>query len=143
MFPHVTVRDDVAMISHVDFPNEKFFSPDGVSTQGDLLEVKCPFSRTINGSISRQYISQVQYGMHIMNTHGPDIGNQCYFIQYKPTSHGVPFDRQILSVKIIPRDPNYVCSKDERVKEFKKDVEEYRSFHDHHDEKTFFMEEEV
>lgn len=39
MFPHVTVRDDISMICHADTPGENFFSPDGVSTQGDLLEV--------------------------------------------------------------------------------------------------------
>lgn len=105
-------------------------------------KVKCPYSRPINGSIPRQYISQVQYGMHVMNSHGKDIGNQCFFIQYKPRSHGIPFDRQILSVKIIKRVPDYVDSKHEKIKEFKKTVEEYRIFHDNHDEKSFFLEEE-
>ena len=143
MFPHVTVREDVSMISHAQFPNDQFFSPDGVSTQGDLLEVKCPYSRTINGSIPRAYISQVQYGMHVMHSHGSDIGNQCYFIQYKPQNFGIPFDKQILSVKIIKRDPEYVSTKGERVEQFKNLREEYRSFHDNHDENKFFLEEEV
>lgn len=142
IFPHVTVRDDVSMITHAEFPEERFFSPDGVSVQGDLLEVKCPFSRKINGSIPRNYISQVQYGMDIMHSHGEHIGNQCYFIQYKPGNFGDPFDRQILSVKIIPRDPNYVDGKLAQIANFKKTKEEYRKFHDHHDENKFFLPEE-
>ncbi len=142
MFPHVTVRDDVSMITHAEFPEEMFFSPDGVSVEGDLLEVKCPFSRKINGSIPRNYISQVQYGMHVMNSHGEHIGNKCYFIQYKPQNFGEPFDRQVLSVKIIRRDPNYVKEKLPHIAAFKKMKEEYRRFHDEHDERKFFFEEQ-
>jgi hypothetical protein len=103
--------------------------------------VKCPYSRPINGSIPRQYISQVQYGMSIMNTHGADIGNHCYFIQYKPQRFGKPFEQQILSVKKIPRDPEYVTSKMDKVAEFKNTLKTYRDFHDFHDEKSFFLEE--
>ena len=80
--------------------------------------------------------------MHIMNTHGKNIGNKTYFIQYKPRNFGIPFDRQILSVKIIPRVLDYVDSKSEKVIQFKKTLEEFRSFHDHHDENEFFLEEE-
>ena len=77
-----------------------------------------------------------------MNTHAADIGNNCYFIQYKPQRFGKPFEQQILSVKLIPRDPYYVTSKAKKVEEFKNTLKSYRDFHDVHDEKTFFLEEE-
>lgn len=141
LYPHVKVRDDVSMIEHTE-KKGTFFSPDGVTLAGDLLEVKCPYSRPINGSIPTNYISQVQYGMYVMNSHGQEIGNQCYFIQYKPKNFGKPFDRQILSVKIIPRDETYVTSKFDKIDKFKKCVEDYRSFHDHFNENEFFLAEE-
>ena len=43
MFPQVNVRDDVSMIIHTENPMS-FFSPDGGTTDGDLIEVKCPYS---------------------------------------------------------------------------------------------------
>ena len=44
--------------------NEKYInlgaSPDGISENGIMLEIKCPYSRKINGTISAQYYYQIQ-----------------------------------------------------------------------------------
>jgi hypothetical protein len=142
LYPHITVHEDVSMIEHVDHPDDLFFSPDGVTACGSLIEVKCPYSRPINGSIPRNYISQIQFGMNVMNSYGPDIGHSCFFIQYKPRNFGTPFDKEILSVKKIKRDPDFLTKHMNNVKEFKSMVIIYRKFHDKFDEKTFFYDEE-
>ena len=55
----------VNMIEHKT--DKRFiFSPDAILKDGSIIEVKCPFSRKINGSVSQQYICQVQMGMEII-----------------------------------------------------------------------------
>ena len=53
-------------------------SPDGVASDGSLLEIKCPLKREIKHEIPVYYYPQVQICMEILNI------EKCYFIQYKP-----------------------------------------------------------
>ena len=43
-------------------PNNKFFgaSPDGITSNGIMVEIKCPFKRKITGEIPLQYYYQIQ-----------------------------------------------------------------------------------
>lgn len=99
----------VNMISHA-LDGRFVFSPDGILKSGDIIEIKCPFSRIINGSVSTQYQNQVQLGMAIMHSHG-FTDTKAYFVEYKPPNHNrkVPedFEKEILSVKVIERDPTF------------------------------------
>ena len=50
-------------------------SPDGIASDGNLIEIKCPVTREISHSIPKHYYPQVQICMEIL-----DIPF-CYFIQ--------------------------------------------------------------
>lgn len=99
----------VNMIAHAT-DNRFVFSPDGILNTGEIIEIKCPFSRVINGSISTQYKNQIQLGMAIMYSHG-FMNTKAYFVEYKPPNHNkkVPedYEKEILSVKIVERDPDF------------------------------------
>jgi putative phage-type endonuclease len=53
-------------------------SPDGITTTGRLIEVKCPFRRTPTSKVPDYYVYQVQFLMHILQL------RDCDFIQYVP-----------------------------------------------------------
>lgn len=53
-------------------------SPDGVVSDGSLMEIKCPLVRKIQHAIPDYYYCQVQICMEVVDV------EQCYFIQYKP-----------------------------------------------------------
>lgn len=97
------------MVEHKDDPRF-IFSPDGVLPNGDIIEIKSPYSRIINGSISKQYMYQIQLGMAIMCSHGFH-NTKCYFVEYKPPQWNKKvvedFDKEILSIKIIERDAGF------------------------------------
>jgi len=69
-------------------------SPDGIASDGNLIEIKCPVTREITHDIPVHYYPQVQICMEILNRPA------CYFIQYKPSTY---FQNGILDVKLIPR----------------------------------------
>lgn len=73
-------------------------SPDGVTTCGNLIEIKCPLQREIiPGHVPHHYYPQVQTQMEVFDV------DACYFAQYKPgflTKDGKPF----LDVVCVPRD---------------------------------------
>lgn len=53
-------------------------SPDGITSCGRLIEVKCPFRRKLSGEVPAYYIYQVQYLMHMLHL------KVCDFVQYGP-----------------------------------------------------------
>ena len=99
----------VSMIQH-KIDERMLFSPDAILENGDIIEIKCPHSRIITGSIASQYTNQIQFGMEIMHSHGFE-NTKCYFVEYKPANHNpkvlVDYDKEILSVKIVERNPDY------------------------------------
>lgn len=64
-------------------PNENHFlaSPDGITTNDILVEVKCPYSRSPNGEPKYFYMDQIQFMMHIWNL------EVCHFIEFIPADH--------------------------------------------------------
>ena len=56
-------------------------SPDGIASDGNLIEIKCPLTREIKHEIPNYYYPQVQICMEILNR------PYCYFIQYKPPNN--------------------------------------------------------
>lgn len=95
-------------------PEYKFLGGtfDGVailpSGEGVLIEVKCPYTRSIGGSIPEHYVGQVQVYMEIANL------DRCLFIQYKPAyvTPGRKFHRpEKLSIISVARDPGYFVTR--------------------------------
>ena len=71
---------DFGILPHPTIP---FFgaSPDGISEQGIMLEVKCPFMRKITGEIPEQYYYQIQGQLEVCDLNECDY-LECQFKEY-------------------------------------------------------------
>lgn len=60
-------------------------SPDGISDMGVMLEIKCPFSRTIDGIVPGAYVAQIQCQLDVCGL------DECDFLEcsFEETKHGV------------------------------------------------------
>lgn len=95
-------------------------SPDDITEDGIVIEVKCPLSRKIvMGEIPSHYISQIKMNMEICNL---DKG---VFIEYKP-AHMCPDGQHILNIVHIDRDPQWFEEILPVLEDFWKSVEHYR-----------------
>jgi putative phage-type endonuclease len=76
-------------------------SPDGITEDGTLIEVKCPWRRDIDANHVPQqhYIAQVQGLMEILNL------EKCHFVQYRPAR--MINEEALLVVTIVKRDRNW------------------------------------
>jgi len=76
-------------------------SPDGITHDGILVEIKCPFKRQVSRGktecIPVYYIHQVQMLMHICEL------DMCHFVQYVPLKG--EFDDEVFDVIEIKKDP--------------------------------------
>lgn len=94
-------------------------SPDGITKDGILLEVKCPLRRKIvHGEVPHHYLAQVLLNLEICNL---DIA---HFIEYKPGSSDDDYEINIVEVK---RDPEWFARSLPKMKEFWDSVVKYRS----------------
>jgi len=57
-------------------------SPDGITEDGLLIEIKCPLTRKIEAKVPKHYLPQVQLQLEITDL------DECDFIQYRPASEG-------------------------------------------------------
>jgi putative phage-type endonuclease len=73
-------------------------SPDGITTDGILVEVKCPYKRKPNGTVPAHYVPQVQ---SMMSGWGL---NQCHFIEYVPAT---AWKSEVFDVIALPRSEAY------------------------------------
>jgi hypothetical protein len=83
--PSLEIRQ-VGFIPHATDPRIGV-SPDAIAFDSSkelilLIEVKCPFLRTIRGGIKKEYQSQVQLSLEVLRSHG--IECECLFVQYNP-----------------------------------------------------------
>jgi len=93
-------------------------SPDGITKDGILLEVKCPVSRPIiMGEIPHHYRSQVLLNLEICNL------ETAHFIEYAP---GKSDQDYVLNVVEIKRDPEWFANELPKMKAFWDSVLEYR-----------------
>ena len=93
-------------------------SPDGITDDGIVIEVKCPHKRQIiPGDIPVYYMPQVQVVMECTNL---DV---CHFIQYKPAVYG---NAPIFDIKCIPRDKAWFEKYYPKMREFWDEVLKYR-----------------
>lgn len=92
-------------------------SPDGMTTNGILLEIKCP-QRLKAGYVRPQYYAQVQLLMEIMDT------DACHFVQYVPShseAHSCEYD-----MVVIARDRDWFATHKRKAKETWDAIMHYR-----------------
>jgi len=70
-------------------------SPDGITEDGLLIEIKCPLTRKIENKVPKHYMPQIQLLLEIMDL------DECDFIQYRPASVTAPEEFVVVRV---PRD---------------------------------------
>ena len=88
---------ELGLIPHKSFP-WLGGSPDGLTENNCLVEIKCPFRRKIErGVVPLCYEAQIQICMEIMDV------ESCYFVQYAPFDITFPAP-EVFDVTIVPRD---------------------------------------
>ena len=88
---------EIGLVQHREYP-WLGASPDGVTEDGLLIEIKCPLTRKIEKKVPSYYLPQVQLQLEITDL------EECDFIQYRPevtTDQGVtkPEEYVVLRVK--------------------------------------------
>lgn len=74
-------------------------SPDGVTSSGKLVEVKCPYKRKIEHNVPTHYYPQIQVQLEVLDV------DECIFIQYKPACDT---EDEIFDVLNVQRDPDWM-----------------------------------
>lgn len=92
-------------------------SPDGIASDGSLIEIKCPVKRPIRHEIPAYYYPQVQICMEVL-----DIP-KCYFIQYKPETI---YNKGTIDVLEVHRSKAWFADSFPHIREFWDDVLKYR-----------------
>lgn len=114
-------HEDIGLLQHPDWP-QIGGSPDGITHDGILIEIKCPLTRPIiHGFCPPQYVAQVQVLMEICDL------ELAHFVQYKP---GDIYKKEILDITIMKRDRDYFAKVLPVFLEFMKDITSfYESAH--------------
>ena len=102
------------------------FSPDGITENNILIEVKCPYCRQIKHEIPSYYFPQIQLGLQILKEHG--IDTYAHFVQYRPFTEPDPVTHKSYHMDILRVDRDDVWWKNIHFKIFSfwKDVEKYQ-----------------
>ncbi len=88
---------ELGLIPHPDHP-WLGGSPDGLTENNCLVEIKCPLRRVIQpGVVPECYEAQIMVCMEIMDV------ESCYFVQYAPYEITFP-GPEVFDVTIVPRD---------------------------------------
>ena len=111
-------------------------SPDDITLDGIVVEVKCPLYRNIEiGTIPEHYISQIKMNMEICNL------DKAVFIEYKPSC--VTKKDMILNVVHLDRDPEWFNSVYKDLEDFWNQVLYYRQNGINLHEKYEYMKEKL
>lgn len=87
-------------------------SPDGVTTTGKCVEIKCPLRRVIvPGQVPHHYMPQVQVQMAVCNM------SSTLFVQYRP-AHLTTTGQCILDITVVERDPAWLDTQLPHLKRF-------------------------
>jgi hypothetical protein len=70
---------EIGVVQHRQYP-WLGGSPDGITEDGLLIEIKCPLTRKIERKVPSYYMPQIQLLLEIMDL------DECDFIQYRPES---------------------------------------------------------
>lgn len=75
-------------------------SPDGITTDGILIEIKCPSKQIVKQTISKHYYPQVQLLMELTDL------NECHFVQYRPQTSWL--FKEELDILVVKRDRDWM-----------------------------------
>jgi putative phage-type endonuclease len=90
--------EDIGLLQHLDWP-QIGGSPDGITTNGILIEIKCPLSRKIiPGFCPKYYVPQVQILMEICDL------EEAHFVQYRPST---VYTDEVVDITVMKRDRGY------------------------------------
>ena len=91
-------------------------SPDGICTDGTLIEIKCPLKRPIvPGEVPEHYLPQVQLSMEVLDL------EICHFIQYKPRSITYP-DPPVFDITPVQRDRQWFADALPKLESFRAEL---------------------
>jgi putative phage-type endonuclease len=85
---------EIGVVQHRQYP-WLGGSPDGITEDGLLIEIKCPLTRKIERKVPSYYMPQIQLLLEIMDL------DECDFIQYRPEGESTPEEFVVVRV---PRD---------------------------------------
>lgn len=88
-------------------------SPDGITADGELLEVKCPVSRRITDAVPAHYMPQLQLSMETLDLEWAN------YVEYKPGNEFRDTEFQIIRVK---RDRQWFAASLPSFESFSKEV---------------------
>jgi putative phage-type endonuclease len=83
---------EIGLVQHPEYP-WLGASPDGITEDGILIEIKCPLTRKIEPKIPQHYYPQVQLQLEITDL------EECDFIQYRPASECKPEEFVVVRVQ--------------------------------------------
>lgn len=83
---------EIGLVQHREYP-WLGASPDGITEDGLLIEIKCPLTRKIESKVPKHYWPQVQLQLEITDL------DECDFIQYRPASEGKGEEFVVVRVK--------------------------------------------
>jgi len=87
-------------------------SPDGISSTGRLIEIKCPYSRKPSPtSVPPVYYAQIQVQLEVTDL------DQCYFVQWQP-AWLAPDEEEIFSIQVVERDRQWFADRVDALKSF-------------------------
>ena len=93
-------------------------SPDGITTDGILLEVKCPLKRKIiKGEVPHHYLSQVLLNLEICDL------ELAHFIEFVPGNSDTSFEINVVEVH---RDREWFAREMPKMKDFWDSIVKYR-----------------
>lgn len=97
---------EIGLVQHRDYP-WLGASPDGVTEDGLLIEIKCPLTRKIEAKVPKHYLPQVQLQLEITDL------EECDFVQYRPAriEDGVPRSPEEFVIVRVKRDREWFQSK--------------------------------
>jgi len=102
---------EVGLLVHEQYP-WLGASPDGISSTGRLIEIKCPYSRKPSPtSVPPVYYAQIQVQLEVVGL------NQCYFIQWMP-EWLAPDQEEIFSIQVVERDRQWFADRVDALKDF-------------------------
>lgn len=107
-------------------------SPDGVTNEGELIEIKCPYSRKIKPEVPSYYYGQIQLGLQICEL------EKCHFIQYRPEPE------EFIVIEVL-KDNTWWEKNYPKLEAFKRDVDEWtkKGWRNHPQAGKFFASDSI
>lgn len=109
------------------------YSPDGITTDGELVEAKAPYSLFTgsrdfeHGFIPFHYdLGQTSYGLWLLQRGLLPSLDNCYYMEYRPPASHTLMENEQLSITKTSRDPEWATRHVWFLREFAREVADYR-----------------